>query len=164
MDVHGKDNASIADPYQTVAVDVMDARETQELTLTARPPRPKRERKRPQLPLDVSQGNCCLAGIWRGTACFLFGGLLIKVGTDVLAWLLASRIKPNGGTHFRARVWVLGLGHDPGPLGGKGRGRGFWFLTCNSPIQTANLASETLGCNRTERISKERNMDLVPTG
>jgi hypothetical protein len=44
--VHGKDNASIADPYQTVAVDVMDARETQELTLTARLPKTKEREKK----------------------------------------------------------------------------------------------------------------------
>jgi hypothetical protein len=41
-----RDNASIADPYQRVAVDVMDARETQELTLTVRPKTKERKNAR----------------------------------------------------------------------------------------------------------------------
>lgn len=44
MDVHGRDDASIADPSRTIAVDVMEARETQELTLTTSVPRERKKK------------------------------------------------------------------------------------------------------------------------
>jgi hypothetical protein len=67
-----RDHASIADPCQTVAVDVMDAREIQELTLTAR--LQGREKKARNCLWTSLKAIAVLLGIWRGTAWVLSAG------------------------------------------------------------------------------------------